>query len=109
LSLLNDLGFANWRFVISTVDHISTLNSTVTNLITTTTKAFTCGNSQVDGFYYANIQLTSGEMSKCISATIIESDSNHYATLQLIENSAIVRVWGKVSGQQGQVRLVFKN
>lgn len=25
LSLLNDLGFANWRFVISTVDHIATI------------------------------------------------------------------------------------
>lgn len=27
MSLLNDLGFANWRFVISTVDHIATLQT----------------------------------------------------------------------------------
>ena len=31
LSLLNDLGFANWRFVISTVDHIATLQSSKEN------------------------------------------------------------------------------
>ena len=30
MSLLNDLGFANWRFVISTVDHIANLTETGT-------------------------------------------------------------------------------
>lgn len=51
LSLLNDLGFANWRFVISTVDHIATITEHFGSQVVKT-KSFV-GTTDTNGNIYS--------------------------------------------------------
>ena len=91
----------------SVQDQIDTLNGKLPNIVTWTEQNISIGTSQYSGFYYGDLSVSSYS-NKILAVTVVDYDSNKWATAMLINSRGTIRAWTNNSGGTVTVRIALK-
>ena len=75
--------------------------------MTWTEQTISIDTSQYSGFYYGDLSVSSYS-NKILAVTVVDYDSNKWATATLVNSRGTIRAWTNSSGGTVTVRIALK-